>query len=480
MFVKGKLRMNSNSKTYFEDLVQAVHNRHRIPNYSEYLLFKENFNESSSDLQKSPIVFCDVTQFAKQVRITGIQRVVQSFLHLESSSFKLIVFKEGNYSYWSPNQKTTNKNVFVTTISSGKNYFKSFFLELGFKTWTNLIAPQFERESQHFNKLQAYGKGVRDRLLPNQEPSARIPILDLVGSTIFIPDLPAERKHLEALLVLAEEKLVKISFLVHDLIPITRPEIMPAGSTNEFNLYLKVLSKANSLICVSNHVAKEVEKTLKIFEESDFVTPKISINRLPVTSPKSICSDINLREKQILDDIFEQEIPFLYSVGTILVRKNYPLVVRALDILEKKGVNCNYYIFSHHNWGDESLDLVLSEERTNKVILLNDCSDNLISLISKKAKALAFPSTAEGFGLPIAEALAAGIQVIANDLPPFDEFTNHSGLLVLCEQNSALSWSREIEKVLSRNEKYKEESDLQTFDSWDEWATLVIGSLNVE
>jgi glycosyltransferase involved in cell wall biosynthesis len=37
------------------------------------------------------------------------------------------------------------------------------------------------------------------------------------------------------------------------------------------------------------------------------------------------------------------------------------------------------------------------------------------------ARALLFPSLAEGYGLPLIEALAAGVPVIASDLPVFRE-----------------------------------------------------------
>ncbi|MBA3836658.1 MAG: glycosyltransferase family 1 protein, partial [Zymomonas sp.] len=47
--------------------------------------------------------------------------------------------------------------------------------------------------------------------------------------------------------------------------------------------------------------------------------------------------------------------------------------------------------------------------------------DAQLAEVLGRARALLFPSHAEGFGIPLVEALAAGIPVIASDLPVFRE-----------------------------------------------------------
>ena len=56
------------------------------------------------------------------------------------------------------------------------------------------------------------------------------------------------------------------------------------------------------------------------------------------------------------------------------------------------------------------------------VVELNRCSDDDLAGLIAGARALLMPSLAEGFGLPVAEALAFGTAVIASDLAVFREF----------------------------------------------------------
>jgi glycosyltransferase involved in cell wall biosynthesis len=48
----------------------------------------------------------------------------------------------------------------------------------------------------------------------------------------------------------------------------------------------------------------------------------------------------------------------------------------------------------------------------------------------RAAAFLVYPSLAEGFGLPVAEAMACGTPVIASNIPVFDEVAGDAALLV--------------------------------------------------
>ena len=72
----------------------------RIPTWAEYEHLRDVRIESPSKIElfdKHDRVFCDVTQFIKQTKTTGIQRVVESFRNLDVPDFQAVYFDGGHY-----------------------------------------------------------------------------------------------------------------------------------------------------------------------------------------------------------------------------------------------------------------------------------------------------------------------------------------------------------------------------------------------
>jgi glycosyltransferase involved in cell wall biosynthesis len=93
-------------------------------------------------------------------------------------------------------------------------------------------------------------------------------------------------------------------------------------------------------------------------------------------------------------------------------------------LIDRSGINApRLLIIGQRGWEAEPVFNVLdhSEELRGHVIELNHCSDEDLAKHLASAQALVFPSLAEGYGLPLVEALGMGVPVIASDLPVFRE-----------------------------------------------------------
>lgn len=108
----------------------------------------------------------------------------------------------------------------------------------------------------------------------------------------------------------------------------------------------------------------------------------------------------------------------LFYTGSLYPHKNVMLIVRALQNLPEYKL----YISSSRNvFVDKFMEEVAHLGLKNRVIHLGRLSDAELKTWYQKSFALVQPSLSEGFGLTGIEAFAAGLPVLASDIPIFRE-----------------------------------------------------------
>jgi glycosyltransferase involved in cell wall biosynthesis len=113
-------------------------------------------------------------------------------------------------------------------------------------------------------------------------------------------------------------------------------------------------------------------------------------------------------------------------LGTIEPRKNHLLLLTLWRELAKRhGVNTpQLVVIGRRGWECEQVvDLLERCEAIHPhLVEINDASDEQVVNLLAGARALLMPSYAEGFGMPVQEALALGTPVISSPLPAIKEF----------------------------------------------------------
>lgn len=253
-------------------------------------------------------------------------------------------------------------------------------------------------------------------------------------------------------------------YFIHDLIPITHPEFCRAGERELHEQRLAVAMRSGAgLIVNSEHTLTEIRRWASGMQLK--VPPTVVAPLAPLTLGSSMTV---VGSRGVMPDP-RPPIPGPYFVvlATIEPRKNHLLLLNVWRALVAKhgAATPKLVIIGQRGWECENIIDVLDRCSALKphLIEIGQAGDVEVARILRFAKALLFPSFAEGFGLPLVEALSAGTPVVASDLPVFKEVAGQT-----CEFLSpidGLGWMKAVEDYAAPN-SVRRAHQLQRLSSW--------------
>ncbi|WP_432787940.1 glycosyltransferase family 4 protein [Novosphingobium rhizosphaerae] len=118
--------------------------------------------------------------------------------------------------------------------------------------------------------------------------------------------------------------------------------------------------------------------------------------------------------------------PYFVCLGTIEPRKNHLLLLhiwRHLAETLPAGRVPKLVIIGRRGWENEQVVDLLERcpALDGHVEELSGCPDRQLSAVLRGAKGLLMPSFAEGYGMPVAEALSVGTPALCSDIPALRE-----------------------------------------------------------
>jgi len=167
---------------------------------------------------------------------------------------------------------------------------------------------------------------------------------------------------------------------------------------------------------------------------------------------------------------------YFLTVGRLEPRKNHANLLRAWARLEKPRPRLAIVGQRHFGY-NEALNLVDALELGNDVVVFEDISDMQLPAIYRNAKAFVYCSWAEGFGMPVLEAMASGIPVLCSATTALSEICSDAALLVPPGNVDAIS---NAVSQLDRNPDLRESLTLLGLDrvkhfDWNGSAQIVRG-----
>ncbi|MCB1313451.1 MAG: glycosyltransferase family 4 protein [Sedimentitalea sp.] len=206
----------------------------------------------------------------------------------------------------------------------------------------------------------------------------------------------------------------RIAVMIHDTIPLDFPQLQRPGTPETFRgLLRRVRARADLVIHTTEATRTGNEAHMAAWGPvPPGVVAPLGVP-VPVPDPSSIPTGLDLGR------------PYFVILGTIEPRKGHDLLLDIWQAMARDrpaGEVPGLLICGARGWvGRDVLDRLDGLAPDGPVRELPDLGDGAVAALLSGARALLFPSRAEGFGLPPMEAASLGVPVLASDLPSLRE-----------------------------------------------------------
>ncbi|MGB1010077.1 MAG: glycosyltransferase family 4 protein [Thiolinea sp.] len=255
-------------------------------------------------------------------------------------------------------------------------------------------------------------------------------------------------------------------YYLHDLIPIDFPEYTNNPKALQMHQRrMHAMATTGTLILANSQDSKQ--GFIRYCQKHNLPAPEIEalligVEERIISAAKQLAQPIPARYQQAL------QTPYFITIGTIEPRKNHILLLHLWrQLAQKYGEQCpKLVILGKRGWKIDNLIHLLDQAPALRkhVVEVNDASDQDMIALLQHSKALLFPSFAEGWGMPLAEALTLGTPAICADIPALHECGRENALYL--DPLDGPGWKQAILQQLKQN-NLSERTKGYIPDRWD-------------
>jgi glycosyltransferase involved in cell wall biosynthesis len=216
------------------------------------------------------------------------------------------------------------------------------------------------------------------------------------------------------------------STMIHDLVPLRFPEWVQSRTRSMHGAkYANAARTCDVIFTNSRFTADDVRDRLDVDEERLRVAPPGVDDAF---SPDGSAADLGR--------------PYVLTVATLEPRKNLGTLVEAHRL---RGRDPALAVVGGAGWGDQpQLDVA-------GVIRLGRVDASRLAELYRGATAVVYPSRFEGFGMPVVEAMACGVPVVASAHASLDEASGDAAVRADPDDPAAIAAA--IERAIAERDR---------------------------
>jgi glycosyltransferase involved in cell wall biosynthesis len=255
---------------------------------------------------------------------------------------------------------------------------------------------------------------------------------------------------------------------IHDLAFLRYPEYVPEQVLLKCRANFKNILSADRFIVNTHAIKNECVSFENIPDERIDVIPH---------APSGAYHPVNRDKKEGKKNVDKYtKSDYILYVGTIEPRKNLPVLLKAFKTLRSK-YPLKLIMAGGMGWSYEDiLKMPYELGMKDDIIFTGYIDEKTVMSLYNYASAVVYPSTYEGFGMPVIEAMSCGVPVIVSDIPSLSEISGGAAAVFNKDDHEQLA--SVIEDIISsdtlRSDMIRKGLDRSSKYSWDRTVSLTI------
>ena len=231
------------------------------------------------------------------------------------------------------------------------------------------------------------------------------------NSALLIVHPVHDRSTLKALIMRRDQANNLLAVVVHDLLPVDKPEFFPKSRLESFERYLEFTRKADLLFFVSQKTKDDYCRYFGLDGVSN------ATQNFWVVNPNGLAPQATSKKDCRLE---ENSTPSVLCVSTFEPRKNHVQLLEACSVLWEGGLDFTLTLAGSTGWSNDAIkkkiqDVTLRFPTKLKVVV--NPSDSELTSAYVNATFCVYPAIDEGFGIPVIESISFGKRILSADVP---------------------------------------------------------------